>query len=130
MKTGILTAALALGMAAGVCCVGQETKAEDTGKKIIGAKLQIKPEKVDAFVEAAKAIIAASRAEPGCISYTLYQDPYDRSVFFFFEEWKSQAAIDFHFATPHFKEFGAKLKDLSAGPASITIYSCSSETKP
>lgn len=102
----------------------------DTGKKLIGAKLNIKADKVKEFVAAAKTVISASRAEPGCISYTLYQDPYDQTVFFFFEEWKDQAAIDAHFSTPHFNAFGGKLQDMAAGPASITIYSCPSEAKP
>ena len=71
-------------------------------KKIIGARLQIKPDQLDAFIAAAQALIDASRAEAGCISYTMYQNPTDRTSFFFFEEWKDQAAVDFHFATPHF----------------------------
>jgi quinol monooxygenase YgiN len=104
--------------------------AADIGKKLIGAKLSIKPEKVGDFVATARTVIAASRAEPGCISYTLYQDPYERTVFFFFEEWKDQAAIDAHFATPHFNAFVSKLEDMAAGPAGITIYSCPSEKKP
>ena len=61
-----------------------------SGKKIIGARLQVKAEKVEELLAAAKAVIAASRAEPGNISYTLLQDPYDKTAFFFFEEWKSQ----------------------------------------
>jgi len=112
------------------CGVGKKAPAADTGKQIIGAKLSIKAEKVDEFVSVAKTIIAASRAEPGCIGYTLYQDPYDRTAFFFFEEWKDQAAIDTHFATPHFKAFSEQMKNLAAGPAGITIYSCQSEKKP
>ncbi len=101
----------------------------DSGKKIIGAKLQVKAEKADEFVAAAKAVIAASRAEPGNISYTLLQDAYDKTTFFFFEEWKSQKAIDEHFATPHFKAFGAQLKDFLAGAPAITIYACPAEKK-
>ena len=99
------------------------------GKKIIGARLQVKAEKVDEFVAAAKPVIAASRAEPGCLSYTLLQDPYDKTAFCFFEEWKSQQAIDEHFATPHFKAFGAQLKELITGAPVITIYSCPDEKK-
>jgi quinol monooxygenase YgiN len=99
------------------------------GKQLIGARLQVKAEQVEAFTAAAKAVIAASRAEPGCISYTLLQDPYDKTVFFFFEEWKNQQAIDDHFATQHFKDFGAQLKDMLAGKPAITIYACPSEKK-
>lgn len=129
MKTKILIGVLAL-MAASICSsFGESAPAASDGKKLIGAKLQIKADKVDAFVAAAKDVIAASRAEPGNTSYTLYQDPYDKTVFFFFEEWKNQAAIDFHFATPHFKAFAGKLKDMAAGPAAITIYSAPAEKK-
>ena len=100
------------------------------GKKLIGAQLKIKADQVEAFVAAAKDVIAASRAEPGCVSYTLYQDPYEPTVFFFFEQWKDQSAIDFHFGTPHFKAFGDKLKDMADGAADITIYSIAGEKKP
>ena len=99
------------------------------GKKLIGARLQVKAEKVDEFVAAAKSCITASRAEPGCLSYTLLQDPYDKTTFFFFEEWKNQKAIDEHFGTPHFKAFGAQLKDLIAGAPAITIYNTTGEKK-
>ena len=105
------------------------TISADSGKKIIGARLQVKAEKADEFIAAAKACIAASRAEPGCLSYTLLQDPYDKTSFCFFEEWKSQKAIDEHFATPHFKAFGAQLKDFLAGAPAITVYDCSGEKK-
>jgi quinol monooxygenase YgiN len=128
MKMKILLGALALALAGCCCAVKNETAAAD-GKKIIGAKVPVKADKIEDFVAAAKDVIAASRAEPGCISYTLLQDPYDKTAFFFFEEWKNQAAIDAHFATPHFKAFGGKLKDLTAGPAAITIYSAPAEKK-
>ena len=130
MNIEILTGALVFALAAVSYGDGKEAPAADPGKKVIGAKLTIKAEKVDEFVIAAKTIIAASRAEPGCISYTLYQDPYQRTVFFFFEEWKDQAAIDAHFAAPHFKAFGGKMKEFAAGPGAITIYDCPSEKKP
>ena len=130
MNTVILAGALTLALAAVCCGNGKETPVANTGKKLIGAKLTIKVEKVEEFIAAAKTIMAASRAEPGCISYTLYQDPYERTVFFFFEEWKDQDAIDFHFAAPHFKAFGEKMKGLAAGPGAITIYDCPSEKKP
>ncbi|MEI6808392.1 MAG: putative quinol monooxygenase [bacterium] len=127
---GILLGTLAMAMTMVGCAVSKNSSATDTGKKLIGAKLSIKADKVDEFAAAAKTIIAASRAEPGCISYTLYQDPYDKTAFFFFEEWKDQAAIDAHFAMPHFKAFGPSIKDLVAGAPAITIYSAPSEKKP
>lgn len=113
-----------------VTSASAEGAAAVPGKKLIGAQVKIKADQVDAFIAAAKPMLAASRAEPGCISYTLYQDPYDRTSFFFFEEWKDQAAIDFHFATPHFKAFGDQIKDLVDGAPAITIYDAPTQKKP
>jgi len=96
-------------------------------KKIIRAKVVLKAGQVGAFVAAAKIIITASRAESGCISYTLLQDPFDQTVFYFFEEWKNKKAIDLHFATPHFKAFGVELKAMVSGPPAITVYTCPRE---
>ena len=98
-------------------------------KKIISAQVFIKPEKVDAFLAATKDLIEKSRAEEGCVSYSLYQDPQDKTKFLFFEEWKNQAAVDFHFATDHFQKFGETLEECASAPAVITIYDSIAEEK-
>lgn len=132
MKTiGTTVAAMALAAVVGTGCIAVNMEGQDgarrtccpkmCAKKLIAARITVKADKIEAFVEAVKPLIAASRAEPGCISYTLYQNPHERTFFFFFEEWKNQAAIDFHFATPHFKAFGDQIKDMTAGPPEITI---------
>ena len=105
------------------CCKTAEVK------KIISAQVFIKPEKVDAFLAATKDLIEKSRAEEGCISYSLYQDPHDKTKFLFFEEWKNQAAVDFHFSTDHFVNFGATLEDCASAPAVITIFDSIAEEK-
>ena len=98
-------------------------------KKIISAQVFIKPDKVDAFIAATKSLIEKSRAEEGCISYSLYQDPQDKTKFLFFEEWKNQAAVDFHFSTEHFQKFGEVLNECASAPAIITIYDSTAEKK-
>jgi len=98
-------------------------------KKIISAHVFIKPDKVDAFLAATKDLIEKSRAEEGCISYSLYQDPQDKTKFLFFEEWKNQAAVDFHFSTEHFKKFGEILNECASAPAIITVYDSTAEKK-
>ena len=96
-------------------------------KMMIVAKLSVKPEKVNDFTAAAKEIIEKSNQESGCTFYQLYQDPYDASKFVFIEEYKSQAAVDAHFATEHFKAFGPKIGDLITGPPEIKIVSVAGE---
>lgn len=108
------------------CCGGRKVEAgccknPENMVKIITAYKFIKPEKVDEFIEFTKPIIEKSRAEEGCISYTLYQDPSDNTKFIFYEEWKDQAAIDYHFSTEHFKLAGSR-PDFEARPTVLTIY--------
>ena len=101
----------------------------DVIKKIISAQAFINPEKIDAFLATAAEVVEKSRAEAGNISYTLYQDPQDPTKFLFFEEWKDQGAIDFHFDTEHFKKLGDVLGDSSLAPAVIAIHNCIAEEK-
>ena len=98
-------------------------------KMMIIAKVSVKPDKTRVFVAAAREIIEKSNKEAGCSFYQLYQDPYDNSRFVFVEEYKNQTAVDAHFATDHFKGFGAKIGDLVAGPADIKIITVAAEAK-
>ena len=90
--------------------------------KMITARLFIHPENVTDFIEAAKSMIDSSNAEPGCISYMLYQNPYDHTQLIFVEEWKDQAAIDTHFAMPYFRAFGPKTSDWRSQPTEVKIF--------
>jgi quinol monooxygenase YgiN len=47
-------------------------------------------------------MLAPTYAEPGCKRYELYESD-SRGRFFLYETWESQAALDQHMATPHFK---------------------------
>lgn len=96
--------------------------ADSLSKKMITARVYIKPEKVSDFIEAAKYIIDSSNAEPGCESYQLYQDPYDETKFIFVEVWKDQMAIDNHFSMSYFKAFGPKTKDWLLQDTELKIY--------
>jgi len=96
-------------------------------KMMIVAKISVKPEKADLFIEAAKDIIEKSNAEEGCTFYQLYRDPYDASKFIFVEEYKDQAAVDFHFAADYFNAFGPKIADYVLGAAEIKVISVGEE---
>lgn len=108
------------------CCAERKTSSTEGSSlsciKIITAHKFIKADKVAEFIEFTRDIIAKSRAEEGCISYTLYQDPSDPTKFMFFEQWKDQAAIDYHFSTEHFKLSGSRGEEFDAAPSVITIY--------
>jgi len=94
-------------------------------EKMITAKVFIKQGREAEFAEAAKWIIDLTLKEEGCLQYTLYQDPYEPTNFFFFERYKDQAAVEAHFAAPYFTEFGTKIADLTSADAEIVVWDIS-----
>jgi quinol monooxygenase YgiN len=91
-------------------------------QKMITAKVFVKPGREDDFLKAAQLIIDLTHKEEGCLEYTLYQDPVNKTNFFFFERYKSQAAIDVHFAASYFKEFGQKAGEMTSQATEIKIW--------
>lgn len=128
MKTRILSLVVLL-IFIGSACKPKEPKSEiqpqvsalADSQKIITAKVFIKPGREADFISAAQVMITNSNKEEGCTGYMLYQDPYERTNFIFIETYKNQAAIDAHFATPNFKEFGPKIADMTSKPGEIKI---------
>jgi quinol monooxygenase YgiN len=136
MKTSLLFISLCL--AAFICSCGKQktsetpladtaTVANECNLRIIHAGVFLKPEKVADFMEAVKAMIDSSNMEPGCISYQLFQDPYDETKFIFVEVWKDQAAIDAHFKMPYFTAWGPKTADWMAKPAELKIFNADAQ---
>jgi quinol monooxygenase YgiN len=52
-----------------------------------------------------RALLAPTRSEAGCLAYELYRDSEDPRRFMFHEKFASQAELDLHVNTPHFKKF-------------------------
>ncbi len=88
----------------------------------IVAKALIKDDKVNEFVEGAKALAAASRKENGNISYTINVNVQNPRQFAFIEMWEDQAALDEHMKTNHFLSAMAALKDQADGEMNIEVY--------
>ena len=57
-------------------------------------------------------LVEPTRKEKGCVEYTLYQDNENPSVFIFFEHWESQADLDAHMKSAHFKECFAAIEGM------------------
>jgi len=96
-------------------------------QRVIHANVFLKPEKVTDFIAAAKTMIDSSNMEPGCISYELYQDPYEGTRIIFVEVWKDQAAIDAHFQMPYFLAWGPRTADWLAKPTELKIFNAAQQ---
>ena len=68
---------------------------------LIAGTVRVPPENLDAFRPHMEAMLAASRAEDGCLEYSYAVDVADTGLIRVFEAWRDQAAIDAHFQTPH-----------------------------
>ncbi|HOP59751.1 MAG TPA: putative quinol monooxygenase [Bacteroidales bacterium] len=90
-------------------------------EKMIIARVFVKPGMESDFISAAKGIIEKSNQEERCSMYMLYQDPYEKSNFLFVERYENQAAVDAHFATPYFAEFGEISGEMISKPMDIKI---------
>ena len=71
------------------------------------------------FKKLIPAIVSASKADKGNVSYQCDQDALNPDVFIFQERWESDAALDAHLAQPHFKEFAAAIEPLVAAPLAM-----------
>lgn len=135
MKTKILILSILLSLF-GISCKqkAQVTAAQPESviqapdyQKMITAKVFVKPGKEADFISAAQVMIENSNKEEGCLGYMLYQDPYEETNFIFVERYVNQAAIDVHFSTPYFKEFGTKTADMTSMPTEIKILDIAGE---
>ena len=84
-------------------------------KKVIVARVLVKEGQEAAFINVASVLVEATRKEPGCLFYTLYQSPLDTKSFIFYEEYKDQAAFDSHANSDHFKAFAGAIGDIVDG---------------
>ena len=102
--------------------VADKTATENTvsaepkkAKKVIVARVTVKEGQEAAFINVASVLVEATRKEPGCLFYTLYQSPQDPKSFIFYEEYKDDAAFDFHSNSDHFQAFAGAIGDMLDG---------------
>jgi quinol monooxygenase YgiN len=65
-------------------------------------------------------MLAPTRAETGCKLYELYESD-SEGRFYYYEIWESQAALDQHAASPHYKHLEQSITGLIQGPFEINI---------
>ena len=94
---------------------------------MITALVKLAPGNEEQFLSEAKGMIEATLAEEGNIGYQLLKDPFTPDRYMFMEEWRDDAAIDVHFAMPHFGAFGRAIAPMLASPLEIKIIDVAAE---
>jgi quinol monooxygenase YgiN len=69
----------------------------------IAVRWTIKEGEMDAVLAAMRPLMAASRAEPGCLQYDLHRDPENPNVLFLYEQYEDEAAYKAHADSEHFE---------------------------
>lgn len=70
--------------------------------------------------ELLRGMLAPTHAEAGCKTYDLYESN-SKGRFYFYEIWESQAALDRHAASPHFKHLEQNGAELLQEPFEVNI---------
>jgi len=70
--------------------------------------------------ELLRGMLAPTRAESGCKLYELYESN-SKGRFYFYEIWESQAALDQHAASPHFRHLEQTIGELIQEPFEVNI---------
>jgi quinol monooxygenase YgiN len=68
---------------------------------IIAGTVRVPPANLADLKPHMETMLAASRAEDGCITYSYAEDVAEPGLVRVFEVWRDQAALDAHFQTAH-----------------------------
>jgi autoinducer 2-degrading protein len=83
-------------------------------------KARIKPDQRTRFLEAIEIdALASERDEPGCVRFNVLQDAQDPDVYYFYEVYRDQAALEAHRTMPHYATWRAAADTLD-GPTQAT----------
>jgi len=89
---------------------------------VIAGHVALDPGKREAAVTAAREMMAETRKEKGCISYTFSADLDEPGRFRIFEEWESDEALRAHFASPHMARFQKAVGGLGVREMAVQRY--------
>ena len=83
----------------------------------IWVKVRVKPNERERFLKAIEAdALGSERDEQGCMRFNVLQDGQDQNVYYFYEVYRDEAALEAHRAAPHFAVWQAAADTLDGAP--------------
>jgi autoinducer 2-degrading protein len=80
-------------------------------------KVRVKPDARERFLKAIEVdALGSERDEPGCMRFNVLQDAQDRNVYYFYEVYRDEAALEAHRAAPHYAVWRAAADTLDGSP--------------
>jgi len=86
----------------------------------IWVKVRVKPEGRERFLKAIEVdALGSERDEPCCLRFNVLHDQQDSNVYYFYEVYRDEAALEAHRAAPHYAVWRAAADTLD-GPTQAT----------
>src|SRR5437016_14072758 len=80
-------------------------------------KVRVKPDARERFLKAIEVdALGSERDEPGCMRFNVLQDAQDQNVYYFYEVYRDEAALEAHRAAPHYAVWRAAADPLDGPP--------------
>lgn len=92
---------------------------------VVAGTIRIPPQNLDAFRPHMLAMLEASRAEDGCLTYSYAEDVAEPGLIRIFEAWRDQKSLDAHFATRHLAAWRAAWPAHDVGDRQLQVYEVS-----
>lgn len=96
---------------------------------VLAGTFRFDPGKMATARPAVSAIIDKSRAEVGCVTFSFAQDVAEPDLVRVFEVWRDQAALDKHWATPHFAAWKAAREAIGMHDRRLKLYEVAKVTE-
>ncbi len=94
---------------------------------VIAGTVRVPVENLEAFRPHMLAMMEASRAEDGCITYSYAEDVAEPGLIRVFEAWRDQAALDAHFQTSHMATWRSTWPAFGVGDRRLSAYDIAAE---
>ncbi len=92
---------------------------------ILAGTIRLPPENVAAFRPHMIAMMAASRAEDGCLTYGYAEDVAEPGLIHVFEVWRDKTALEGHRRAPHMAAWRAIWPEFGVSDRRLTAYDVS-----
>ena len=93
---------------------------------VVVGRVRTDAQRREQLIEIGQRVARASRVEPGCLAYSMYEDTEVENSFVFVEEWQDDAALQSHFATAHIAEFMGSIRDAIVAPPEVSFHEVAS----
>lgn len=89
---------------------------------VVEGWVRASPADVEAVKAPLRIMVAATRAEPGCLQYALSEDLLEPGLLRIIEKWTDDAALTAHLQAPHVAAFSAAVAGLARLGAEVKAY--------